>query len=81
MALEDLATQGAPPNLEMTATDPTAATGKGKRNGKSKYVPTEPLSSYKVKSETEAYFAVCLFVRDLIHLRKYVILHAGLGLC
>ena len=70
VALEELATQGASPALELTATDPAAATVKGKREGKSKRVPTEPLNSYKVKSETEAYFAVCFFVRDVIHLRK-----------
>lgn len=81
MALEELATQGASPTQEVTATDPTAAIGKGKRKAKSKRIPTEPLNSYKVKSEPEAYFAVCFFVRDVIHLRKYVISHAGLRLC
>lgn len=81
VALEELATQGAPPTQEVTTTDPTAGTEKGKRSGKSKRVPTEPLNSYKVKSETETYFAVCFFIRDIIHLRKYVISHAGLRFC
>ena len=31
----------------------------------------ELLNNYKVKSDTETYFAVCFFVRDVIHLRKY----------
>lgn len=73
-ALEELATQAGSPTLEMTATEQpaAAAAAKGKRKGKSNRVPTEPLDNYKVKSETEAYFAVCFFVGDIIHLRKYV---------
>ena len=74
-ALEELATQTDSPTTEMTATEqPAAAIAKGKRKGKSNRVPTEPLDNYKVKSETEAYFAVCFFVGDVIRLRKYVML-------
>ena len=69
-ALEDLATQDASPPTEGTATNQGTPTAKNKRKGKSGRIPTEPLSNYKVKSETEAYFAVCFFVRDIIHLRK-----------
>lgn len=71
-ALERLATQGGSLSTELAATEePDAATpSKGKRKGKSSRVPTEPLDNYKVKSETEAYFAVCSFVRDVIKLRR-----------
>ncbi len=72
-ALEELAIQAGSPTAEMTATEqPAAAAAKGKRKGKSNRVPTNPLDNYKVKSETEAYFAVCFFVADIIHLRRYV---------
>ena len=71
-ALEKLATQGASPPAEMASTDQPAATGKGKLKAKSSRIPTASLSNYKVKSETEAYFAVCFFVKDVMHLRKCV---------
>ncbi len=80
-ALEELATQGASPTTEVTAPDQAAATAKGKQKGKSSRVPTEPLHNYKVKSGTEAYFAVCFFVRDVIQLRKYVMFYDDARLC
>lgn len=73
-ALEELAVQGASLTKEGTVIDQAAPPSKGKRKNKPSRVPLEPLNHYKVKSETEAYFAVCFFVRDVIHLRKYVIL-------
>ncbi|CAF9943793.1 MAG: hypothetical protein ALECFALPRED_001335 [Alectoria fallacina] len=72
-ALEKLAMQGILPTAEVAATEQPAVATNGKRKGKSSRVATEPLDNYKVKSETEAYFAVCFFVRDIINLRKYMI--------
>ena len=74
-ALEELATQRASPTTEAADPIQAAATAKVKRKGKSGRVPTEPLSNYKVRSETEAYFAICFFVRDVIYLRRYAIVN------
>lgn len=74
-ALEKLAMQGILPTAEVAATEQPAVATNGKRKGKYSRVPTEPLDNYKVKSETEAYFAVCFFVRDIINLRMYVIFY------
>lgn len=49
-----------------------ASTGTGRRKRKSRRVAAEPLDNYKVKSETEAYFAVRMFLRDVLNLRKSV---------
>ena len=74
VALEQLATQSTSPANDVIATgQPAPAATKGKRKSKSGRVSVEPLNNYEVKSETEAYFAVCFFVRDVISLRKYVI--------
>ena len=72
--LVELVTRGASPATEVSATDQAPATAKGKQRGKSSRDPTEALNNYKVKSETEAYFAVCFFVKDVIQLRKYVLM-------
>ena len=74
-ALENLAMQDALPPTEVTATNQGAATAKSKRKSKSGRVSTEPLGNYKIKSETEAYFAVCFFIRDVMHLRRYIIFY------
>ena len=71
--LAELATRGATPATKVGATDQAPATAKGKQRGKSSCDPTEALNNYKVKSKTEAYFAVCFFVKDVMQLRKYVL--------
>lgn len=82
VALEELATQGTSlPTDVISAEQLAVAVAKGKWKGKSGRVPTEPLDSYKVKSETEAYFAVCLFVRDVVNLRKCVMSCADSETC
>ena len=72
--LEELVTRSVSPATEVSATDQAPAAAKAKQKGKSSRVPTEALNNYKVKSETEAYFAVCFFVSDVIQLRKYVLM-------
>ena len=72
--LEELATKGVSPAREVSATDQAPAAAKAKQKGKSSRVPTKALNNFKVRSETEAYFAVCFFVRDVIQLRKYVLM-------
>lgn len=52
------------------AVDTTRApTGRSKGKTKPRRIQTEPLEKYKVKSDTEIYFAICFFVRDVIGLR------------
>jgi hypothetical protein len=46
------------------------AAGKGRSKGKKRKVVPESLASYKITSETEIYFAVCFFIKDLLELRR-----------
>ena len=65
--LEEMANQYAEP----TDNDGIPSVGAGpKRKGKAKRAAIEPLESYKMTSDTESYFAVCFFVKDLINLRR-----------
>ena len=81
VGLEELTTKGASPATEVSAIHQASATAKSKQRGKSSRVPTEALNNYKVKPETEAYCAVCFFVRDVIQLRKYVLMCTNSRLC
>lgn len=63
--LEQLVTQDTKPLDD--ATQPAEA--KSKRKSKPRRA-TEPLENYKVKSETDIYFAICFFVRDVLNLRR-----------
>ena len=49
-----------------------AAPTRGRSKGKTRMVATEPLSSYKITSETEIYFAACFFIKDLNEVRRSV---------
>lgn len=62
--------------LETIATKTPEATSASdtptvKPRGKGKKRRTEPLENYKIKSETEIYFGVCFFVRDVLELKRY----------
>jgi hypothetical protein len=65
--LEELVA-GSRPSTTLPSDGPASAKGRGK-DKKHKTVP-EPLSSYKITSETEIYFAVCFFIKDLMELRR-----------
>ncbi|KAL8685341.1 MAG: hypothetical protein Q9224_005856, partial [Gallowayella concinna] len=68
--LEELATQDVKPMDGSETLQPAA--GKSKQKAKPRRAPVEPLHKYKVKSETEAYFVICFFVKDVINLRRYM---------
>ena len=73
--LEELAKQAA--SLAQNATilegdaAPKGKDGKVKSKGKRQSVPVQPLDHYKIKSDTESYFAVCFFLRDFLKLSRY----------
>ena len=65
--LEELVA-GSRPSTTLPSDGP--ATSKGRGKGKKRKAVPEPLSNYKITSETEIYFAVCFFIKDLMELRR-----------
>ena len=45
---------------------------KANANGKRSSISIQPLENYKIKSETESYFAICFFLRDFLKFSRYV---------
>jgi hypothetical protein len=65
--LEELVA-GSRPSTTLPSDGPASAKGRGK--GKKRKAVPKPLSRYKITSETEIYFAVCFFIKDLMELRR-----------